>query len=93
MALHTAWTTGCHVKHVVIDGQAVLMNSRTERYFGLDEVGTVIWEQLRESANGIAIADHLAHRYDIGADAVRADVERFLGELHARGLVVPAAAF
>ena len=90
--LHTLWIVGGHVRDVVIDGEAVLMDTHTDCYFGLDEIGTVIWDQLRTSATGIAIAEQLAHRYDVGIDVVCADIDRFLRALHARGLAVPAAA-
>jgi hypothetical protein len=88
-ALQHVWRVGGHVKHVVIDGQAVLMDTKTDSYFGLDEIGTLIWDQLRDSATTVAIAEQLAHRYDVSAEVVCADLERFLRELHARGLVTP----
>src|SRR5262245_17095241 len=86
--LDTLWQVGEHVKDVVIDGQAVLVDTNADTYFGLDEVGTLIWDQLRESTTGVAIAAQIVQRYDVSAEVVCRDIERFLRELYARGLLV-----
>ena len=85
--LETPFKTGSHVKDVAIDGEAVLVDLQSGTYFGLDEIGTAIWQQLRDVTTGAAIADELRGRYDVSAEQLCADIERFLRELHARGLV------
>ena len=85
--LHTPFRPGSHVKDVAIDGEAVLVDLRSGTYFGLDEIGTAIWHRLRDVSTGAAIAEDLVRHYDVSIEQLCCDIERFLRELHARGLV------
>jgi hypothetical protein len=69
-------------------GLAVLLDLRQEVYFGLDEVGTAIWQEVEKGAALAAITDRLAGEFDAPVAVLRADAERFIAELEARRLVV-----
>lgn len=85
--LQRALMVSRHVKDVVIDGQAVLMDLRTGMYFGLDEVGTAIWQLIPDASNGAAIVERLAPDYDVTLAVLAADVDRFLCDLKQRELI------
>jgi len=62
------------------DGDSVLLHSESELYFGLDEIGTRVWEGLesREPLDGVLAA--LTDDYAVNPAQVRSDV----GELFER---------
>jgi hypothetical protein len=67
--------------------ELVLLNVKTETYFGLDSVGMRMWTALLEAASIRAACDALLAEYEIDAEALRRDVEVFVGELETRQLV------
>jgi hypothetical protein len=71
-------------------GIVVLLDLQREVYLGLDEVGTVIWQEVEDGSDRMAIVERLRCEFDAPDDVLRADADRFLEELETRGLVVPA---
>lgn len=67
-------------------GEAVLVDVRAGLYFGLDPVGTRIWELLAEPRTFDGLLEALRLEYDVGEAQLRTDVERLLGELVTAGL-------
>jgi len=68
-------------------GEAVLLDVASGMYFGLDEVGTRIWELLQGGQTLGAIAATLAGEYDADLLALERDTQSFVDGLVARGLV------
>lgn len=70
---------------------AVLFSTSEEVYFGLNEVGSRIWELLPPARQTLdELCTELQAEYpDVEAATLRADVEELLGELQEFGLVVP----
>jgi len=77
-----------HVLTREIDGELVLLNLKTEGYFGLDEIGTRIWAALTEHATVDKACDALLREYAVERPALERDIERLLGEMQAKGLVL-----
>jgi len=71
----------------VIDGQAVLLNLKTERYFGLDEVGTEMWRVLTSSDSIEAACATLLAEYEVEPERLRADVFELAQKLIENGLL------
>ena len=74
----------------VVDGQAVLLSLKTERYYGLDEVGTRMWELFAEGKTLAEAASALAKEFDAPAGTIEADMRTLVDELVKEGLVEPA---
>jgi hypothetical protein len=70
------------------DGRTILLGG--EHFFGLDEVGADIWPHVEHARTLPEIAASLATVYDASAERLEADVRRFLAEMRACGLVIPA---
>lgn len=72
----------------------VLFSTETEVYFEVGDVGARIWELLPPSSRTIdELVTVLAAQYhDVSASQIRSDVEEFVGELLANGLVAYDAA-
>jgi hypothetical protein len=71
-----------------VGDEAVLLDLTSERYFGLDEVGAYFWEVITASAGTDEAFQRLAEAYDVAPDVLAADLERFVDDLLANGLLV-----
>jgi hypothetical protein len=70
-----------------LDGEAVLLETASGRYYGLDEVGTRMWSLLQTHGETGAVCHALLAEYDVPEDRLRADLEVFVETLAARGLL------
>lgn len=70
-----------------VGGEAVLLDLASERYFGLDGVGTRIWTLLDDHNSLQAVADVLCDEYDAAPERIRADLLTLVGQLADVGLV------
>lgn len=70
-----------------LGGESVLLDPVSGRYFGLNEVGTRIFELLGEPRSVSSIVDVLVQEYEVSEDQLRRDVEQFVSEMMSRGLV------
>ena len=68
-------------------GESVLLHLDSESYFGLDEVGTGMWEALTAHASVDAAFQALLETYDVQPAELRGDLERFVAQLAHAGLV------
>lgn len=75
-----------------VDGEAVILELGSGRYFGLDEVGQRIWSMLVGRRSPAEIVDALLAEYDASADRIRADVTAFIDRLSALDLLTVAYA-
>lgn len=76
-----------HVLVRFLDKESVLLNIDTERYFGLDEAGTRMW-QLVTAAPKIQAAYHqLLDEYDVAPELLRENLTDLLNRLVENGLL------
>jgi Coenzyme PQQ synthesis protein D (PqqD) len=73
-------------------GEVVILDIEQGVYFGLDGVGTLIWEMLQTPGPVSAIVDRILVEYDVERSAAEADVHALLADLAARGLIEVDAA-
>jgi hypothetical protein len=76
----------------VIHGEAVILNLDSERYFGLDDASTHMWQVITESATVEEAVLKLLGEYDVVEDTLRADVDAFVADLVAEGLLADEGA-
>ena len=70
-----------------VGGELVFLNMDTGKYYGLDPVGTRIWELLYEKKPLRAVMEQILSEYTVAPSQLEADVLRIVGELQAKGLV------
>ncbi|MDR7531981.1 MAG: PqqD family protein [Armatimonadota bacterium] len=71
------------------DGEgAVLLNLESGAYYGVNEVGAVIWSLLDGTRTLAEVVDELRGRLQDVPDALDADVQAFLSDLQQRNLIV-----
>ncbi len=77
-------------KHVLvrqIEGESVLLNLQSERYFGLDEVGSRMWATLTTADSIQASYEALLGEYEVDAEQLRRNLEELIEKLIENGLV------
>jgi hypothetical protein len=70
-----------------VSGETVLLDLESENYFGLDEVGTRIWQLIKETSDLQAIYSTLLEEYDVSEDRLQQDLDTLLAEITGLGLV------
>ena len=70
-----------------VSGETVLLDLESENYFGLDEVGTRIWQLIKETNDLQAIYQTLLTEYDVSEERLQQDLDTLLGEIAGLGLV------
>lgn len=74
-------------------GEAVLLDLRSQKYFGLNQVGTRAWQLLQETGDAGAVQARLAQEYDVAAERLERDLDELFERLLEAGLVeVPGGA-
>jgi hypothetical protein len=72
-----------------LDGEAVLLRLDAGIYYGLDPVGTKIWELIAELRSLRLVFEAMQRDYDVEAATLETDLLRLVTELCANGLSVP----
>lgn len=68
-------------------GEAVLLDTSSEQFFGLDQIGTRIWRMLDGGTDLRAACSALLAEYDVPAGCLERDVIALLGQLADAGLI------
>lgn len=87
MNMNQSVTVSSEVLSQEVSGETVLLDMESESYFGLDEVGTRIWQLLQEKDGLQAVFDAILSEYDVEADRLESDLEELLSRLEGAGLV------
>ena len=70
-----------------VDGEMVLLDMNSENYFGLDEVGTAIWQAMQDDSNLKKVFEVLLEQYEVEKDVLKKDLLTFVEKLEESGLV------
>ncbi len=69
-----------------VDGEMVLLDMKSENYFGLDAVASEIWKLLQEGKSLEEILLELMEIYDVDETTLRQDLSNFIEQLQEQGL-------
>ncbi len=64
-----------------VDGEMVLLDMNSENYFGLDEVGTTIWQAMGQGKSLQEVLESVLKEYDVESDVLEKDLIRFVIQL------------
>jgi Coenzyme PQQ synthesis protein D (PqqD) len=73
-----------------LEGEAVLLNLKTGIYYGLDVVGTRIWELLKQQRQIPSVIESVVDEFEVIEKRCAEDLFRFLAELEKNGLITIA---
>lgn len=76
-----------HVLFQEVAGNAALLNLDTETYYGLDDVGTRMWQAMETSATIGDAARALSDVYDAPLETLQNDIVQLVLDLQKNGLV------
>ncbi len=71
-----------------LEGEAVLLNTKTEEYFGLDNVGTAMWNALLETKSVEKAHEKLIDEFEVESEQLYQDLENWVHELAENGLLI-----
>lgn len=89
MNLSTCFNVPEGVLARIVGGETVILDLQSGVYFGLDPVGTDVWQLL---AGGMSLADicaALIDKYEVTPAQLESDVARLANEMQGRGLIRP----
>ena len=67
--------------------ESVILDLKSERYFGLDAVGTRMWELLGSQVTVEAAYAALLEEFEVDADRLRTDLYQLIEKLREQGLI------
>lgn len=67
--------------------ESVLLDLKTERYLGLDDVSARFWDLLTSGGSIQSAYETLLNEFEVDPDRLRKDVDDFVQELSELGLV------
>lgn len=70
-----------------LDGEEVILHRGSERYFGLNAVGTRLWDLLEEPRTIEDLVTTIREEFDVSEERSREDVESFVDDLEAADLI------
>lgn len=71
-----------------LDGESVILDLDSENYYGLDDVGTRIWQVLSSSATIGEAYETLLREYDVEPERLQLDIQDLLNQLVGNGLLL-----
>ena len=73
-----------------VGDELVILDLAGGSYFGLDAVGTRIWQLLREGKNPAEVCEIMVDEYEVSREELERDIIILLEELLSRELISPA---
>ena len=73
-----------------IDGEVIALEARDSTYVAANGAGTRLWHALVAGSTRERLTDELVRTYDIDRERAAADVDAFLAQLAAQGLLLRA---
>lgn len=74
-----------------VDGEAVLMNVESGKYFNLDPIGSRIWSLLEKPISLAALQSQLLAQFEGDETTIRSESQSYIDDLITRGLVMTTA--
>jgi hypothetical protein len=70
-----------------VSGETVILDLPSESYFGLNEIGTRIWQLMQEHGELQQVFDVMLDEFDVEPAQLEQDIRNFCSELVKSGLV------
>lgn len=82
----TVVATGNHIS-TKMDGEEIILHLDSNRYYGLNDVGTLIWKLVQDERTVAEIRAELMDEYDVEPERCGEHLDTFLTELAEQGLI------
>ncbi|HEX6575234.1 MAG TPA: PqqD family protein [Gemmatimonadaceae bacterium] len=71
-----------------LSGEAVLLNLNDKSYYRLNETAAIVWAALEKGESREQILSSLTAQYDVAAEEAERDMDRVIGDMKSRNLIV-----
>ena len=71
----------------ILGGETVLLNMETEQYFGLNEIGSKIWELISKEKKISEVLTELLNEYEVDHETLKNDLSSILLKMEAKKLI------
>ena len=71
-----------------LNGEAVLLDLKTELYYGLDDIGTRMWQLLESNGQVEAACARLLQEYEVDETTLKQDLAELIDMLAEAGLIL-----
>lgn len=76
-----------HVLIQELDGESVILELDSENYYGLDDIGTRMWQLLCDAGTIQEAFDTLLLEFDVEPQLLQRDLQDLISQLAAKGLL------
>jgi len=73
----------------VLEDEGVLLDLASENYLGLDAAGTRVWQLIDDGETMRSVVATMLDEYDTNEETLVGDLDEFLNDLQAQGLITP----
>ena len=70
-----------------IDEETIILDSETQEYFSINEIGKVIWSLIEEKKNLAEIKAEMLDMYEVPEEQIEKDLLNFIQALEQKGLI------
>ncbi|HXZ81423.1 MAG TPA: PqqD family protein [Terriglobales bacterium] len=71
-----------------VGGEAVILHLKQGTYYGLNEIGAVIWRSLQKPKTVGQLEELMLADFDVSKEQVEGDLQQLLEQMQASGLIV-----
>jgi hypothetical protein len=71
----------------VLDAETVILHFDKGLYFGLNDVGTIVWNEIQSPRTVREIRDAIMREYEVSTDQCEHDLMQLMHELSKQGLI------
>ena len=71
-----------------IDDEVIILNTKTEKYFGLDAVAKDMWNLLEKHKNTKGVIEEMLRTYEVDEQTLSQDLDDLIKKLSQAGLIL-----
>lgn len=70
-----------------VDGELVMMNIETGKYYGMNTIGAAIWKMIEEPIDVTSICEELEKKFEVDSATCEKEVLNFLHQMESEDMI------
>lgn len=70
-----------------VDSEVIILDTQTQEYFSINEVGKDIWEAISNNISKEELVEELVSKYEVPKEQIEVDLQNFCEALEQKGLI------
>jgi hypothetical protein len=87
LTLHSVVVAAKEQVSCALGDESAILNMKNSVYYGLDAVGTRVWNLLRQPRSVREVCDTILAEYEVDPDRIQRDLLALLAEMKSEGLI------